>query len=95
MAIINRRKPATSGTDTWTVTAARRSLATIIDRALTDRPRTITPHGRPAVMMLSIADWERPTGRTGILAAFFAASPLPGSGLTIELPAGLPRETDL
>ncbi|MCC6626899.1 MAG: type II toxin-antitoxin system Phd/YefM family antitoxin [Chloroflexi bacterium] len=95
MAIINCRKPVPLGIDTWTLTATKAHLGEVIDRALGHGPQTITRHGRPAVVVLSVADWERLTGRTGTLAAFFAASPLPGSGLTIERPADLQREIDL
>jgi prevent-host-death family protein len=79
----------------WTMTAARTRFSAVIDRALTVGPQTITRHGQPAVVVLSLGDWRHLGGRAGSLAEFFAASPMPGSGLEIEPRGDLPRPIDL
>ena len=67
----------------WTVTEAKANLSEIIERAKSEGPQTITKHGRTAAIVVGIEEWKRKTHRVGNLAQFFAASPLPGSGLKI------------
>jgi prevent-host-death family protein len=80
---------------TWTVAEAKAKFSEVVDKARDVGPQTITTNGRAAVMVVSIAEWERRTRRPGNLAEFFAGSPLPGSGL--EAPRGKdgPRKADL
>ncbi len=82
-------------TSTWTVAAAKAKFSEVIDRAQTDGPQTVTRHGRSAVVIVSVAEWERATKRTGNLAEFFAASPLRDSGLVIQRRKDKPRPIDL
>ncbi len=79
----------------WPVAQAKARLSEVIERAQSDGPQTITRHGRAAAVVGSAAEWERKTQRQGTLADFFAASPLPGSGLEIERPQDGPREIPL
>lgn len=79
----------------WSVAEAKARLSEVIDRALRQGPQSITRNGRPAVVVVSSEEWARRTGRSGSLAKFFAASPLPGSGLEVERPQGGTRETEL
>ena len=80
---------------TWTVAEAKAKLSEVIDRARKRGPQTVTRNGRPAVVIVAAEEWERKTKRTGNLAEFFAASPLPGSALTIERSKDVAREIDL
>ena len=52
----------------------------------------ITRYGQETVVVVSIQEWERTTARHGTLADFFAASPLPGSGVVIERSTDGPRQ---
>src|SRR6266851_5980758 len=70
-----------SETAVWSVAQAKARLSEVIDRALKEGPQAITRNGRPAVVVVSIEEWARKTGRKGTLAEFFAASPLRGSDL--------------
>ena len=79
----------------WSVAEAKARLSEVIDCALNQGPQAITRNGRPAVVVVSSAEWSRKTERKGTLAEFFAASPLPDSGLDIERPQGGVRETGL
>ena len=47
-------------------------------------PQVITRDGASAVVIVSAEEWERKSIRSGTLADFFAASPLPGAGLVLE-----------
>jgi prevent-host-death family protein len=80
---------------TWSVAEAKARFSELIDRALADGPQTITRKGRKAVVVVSAEEWERKTTRKGTLADFFAVSPLPGSGLTVERTKDGPREIGL
>jgi prevent-host-death family protein len=79
----------------WSVAQAKARLSEVIDRALKEGPQAITRNGRPAVVVISIEEWVRKTGRKDTLAEFFAASPLRGSDLEIERAQGGAREVDL
>lgn len=79
----------------WTVVDAKAHLSQVIDEALSRGPQRITRNGRPAVIVVSMEEWERKTRRKGSLAEFFAASPLRESGLTVDRAKDDPREIDL
>ncbi len=79
----------------WSVASAKAHLSEVIDQALSDGPQMITRRDRPAVVVVSMQDWERRNRRAGSLADFFARSPLAGSGLVIERIRDAPREVDL
>lgn len=79
----------------WSVAQAKARLSEVIDRALEQGPQAITRNGRPAVVVVSSADWARRTRRKGTLAEFFAASPLPGAAIEIERPPGGARKVEL
>lgn len=82
-------------TNTWTVARAKARFSELIDRVAVDGPQTITRHGRTAVVVVSADEWERKSHRTGNLAEFFAASPLRGSGVTVERSTRRRRPVDL
>ena len=82
-------------TAVWPVAEAKARLSEVIDRALKQGPQAITRNGRPAVVVVSSEEWARRTARKGTLAEFFAASPLPGSGIEIERPQGGARKVEL
>ena len=82
-------------TQTWTVAEAKARLSEVIERAKSQGPQTITRHGREAVVVVAAEEWERKTGRKGNLAEFFAASPLRGSGLTLQRIPGRLRKSGL
>jgi prevent-host-death family protein len=89
------RKDMSERTAVWSVAQAKARLSEVIDRAMKQGPQAITRNGRPAVVVVSVAEWTRKTGRKGTLAEFFAASPLRGSGLEIERAPGGAREVEL
>ncbi len=66
---------------TWTVAEAKAKFSEVVEKARVGGPQTTTKNGRTAVVVVSAEKWERKTHRPGNLAAFFAESPLRGSGL--------------
>jgi prevent-host-death family protein len=80
---------------TWTVAEAKAKFSEVIARALTGEPQTITRNGRTTAVVVSAAEWERKTKRTGNLAEFFGSSPLHGSDVTVERVKDGPREIEL
>jgi prevent-host-death family protein len=62
----------------WTLAEAKARFSHVIEQARSG-PQTITCNGRPAVVVVSIEEWERRTSCVGNLVEFFAASPLRGS----------------
>ncbi|HEY2291629.1 MAG TPA: type II toxin-antitoxin system prevent-host-death family antitoxin [Thermoanaerobaculia bacterium] len=79
----------------WTLADAKAHLSEVVESALTKGPQVITRHGRKAVVVVAVEEWERKTRRQGTLADFFAASPLRESGLEIERLQDGPRDIDL
>ena len=79
----------------WTVAEAKARFSELIEQARSKGPQTITKHGRTAAVVVSAAEWERKSKRTGNLAEFFAASPLRGSGLEIKRRKDRPRKVEL
>ena len=76
--------PSASKEDTsWTVAGAKARLSEVIERAQS-APQTITRNGRPSVVVVSAAEWQRKTVRKGTLAEFLLDSPLRGADLDIE-----------
>ena len=79
----------------WTVAEAKAKFSEVVAQARAAGPQTITRHGRRTAVLVSAEEWERKARRTGNLADFFAASPLRGSGLTVERRADRPRAVEL
>jgi prevent-host-death family protein len=80
---------------TWTVAEAKAKFSEVVEKARVSGPQTITKNGRTAVVVVSAEEWERKTHRPGNLAAFFAESPLRGSGLKVPRKKHGPRPIDL
>ena len=79
----------------WTVAQAKAKLSEVIEQARTQGPQTITRNGRRTAVVVDAEEWKRKTQRSGSLADFFKASPLPGSGLKVRRAKDRLRTTDL
>lgn len=78
----------------WTVAKAKSQLSEVIERAQSV-PQTITRHGKPSVVVVSVDEWQRKTARKGTLAEFLLASPLRGTDLELERLHDQPRDLPL
>lgn len=65
----------------WPVADAKARLSELIENAIAAGPQTITRNGRPAAVVVSVAEWTRKSRRKGNLAEFLARSPLRASGI--------------
>ncbi len=80
---------------TWTVAEAKAKFSEVVEKARVGGPQTTTKNGRTAVVVVSAEEWQRRTRRPGNLAAFFAESPLRGSGLKAPRKKQEPRAIEL
>jgi len=79
----------------WSVAEAKARLSELLALAVSDGPQAITRRGREIAVVVSVDEWHKKSSRSGSLAAFLAASPLPGSGLDVERPDAPPRDAAL
>lgn len=78
----------------WSVAEAKAKFSQLIEQART-APQTITRNGRPAVVVVSVEEWQCRASRSGSLVDFLAASPLRASGLNVERSGERPRDIGL
>jgi prevent-host-death family protein len=81
--------------ETWSVAEAKARFSEVIDDARARGPQTITRNGKPAVVVVAAAEWERLARPAETLAEFFARSPLRGVDLDLERRRDRPRKVDL
>ena len=80
--------------ETWSVAQAKAKFSELIALAGSHGPQSITRNGKTAAIVVSAKECAR-KGRAGNLADFFAASPLPGSGLELTRLSGGLRDIEL
>jgi len=80
---------------TWQIQEAKNHLSEVVDLALKKGRQTITRHGRPAVVVLSMDEFKKLRSPANKLGDFFASSPLRGEKLDLKRRADKPRKTDL
>ncbi len=76
---------------TWQLQEAKAKFSEVVKLAA-DEPQQITVHGAPAVVLVSVDDYERLTKPKQNLADFLRDSPLYGLDLDFSRDKGLPRE---
>ncbi len=81
--------------ETWTVANAKARFSELIDKAKSEGPQTVTRNGKPAVVLVSVEEWEKKTARKGTLSEFFRNSPLYDSGIELVRLDHPPRKVDL
>lgn len=59
-------------TSRWSVQDAKNSFSAVVDAAVHGVPQTVTKHGKPAVVILSVNDYERLSQRSAIATPSFA-----------------------
>lgn len=93
--MVRQSDEASTESRAWTVAEAKAKLSEVIEQAITKGPQTITRHGKKAVCVVSVEEWERKTKRVGSLADFFSASPMGGETLKIDRMKDAPSEIEL
>ena len=79
----------------WQMQEAKNRLSRVVKEARRGKPQTITLHGSPAAVVLSIEQYQELTRSKTPLSRFFQTSPLRGTDLTIERSRDTGREVDL
>lgn len=79
----------------WPVATAKSQFSALLEQANSQGPQTVTRHGRPAVVVASVRDWEAKAKRSESLTDFLMNSPLRASGLKPRRLRGKWRKTDL
>ncbi len=79
----------------WQLQEAKNQFSLVVDNALTKGPQTVTRHGEPTVMVVSIAEFKRARKPKKSLAQMLLDSPLRGLDLDLERQKDFPREVDL
>ena len=78
-------------TGTWQLQEAKNKLSEVVDRAINDGPQIITRRGEKAVVVLSLADYQKLAAKQQKLSAFFRDSPLAGLDLDLQRDSSLSR----
>ena len=60
---------------TWQLQDAKNKFSALVDRAVADGPQIVTKHGRPAVVVLSVEEFERLAGPRPDFKEFLASFP--------------------
>lgn len=79
----------------WQLQEAKSKFSELIERALANGVQVVTRRGRKTVVILPFEEYERLTQHADSLVQFLLASPLPGSGLTIERDQSAPRQVEI
>jgi prevent-host-death family protein len=79
----------------WQLQEAKNRLSQLVNQATQDGPQIITVRGKPAAILLSIAEYQRLIQPRTKLTDFFQESPLCDVELDLERSADLSREVEL
>ncbi len=79
----------------WKLQDAKNQLSEVVDKACADGPQTITRHGVPAAVVLSVPEYRRLTRGDSSLVDFLRESPLAGVELDLRRARDVPREVEL
>ena len=82
----------------WSLQDAKARFSAVVDAALAGTPQEVTRRGRPAVVVVSAAQWQRTeaASRAAGLRAHLAALPdRPGTGDPFPRATVTPRDPDL
>ena len=80
---------------TWQLQDAKNQLSEVVRRTAIEGPQTITLHGRPAVVVLSFADYRRLSKPNQPLVEFLSNLPMKGLRLDLARDKTPARETEL
>ena len=77
----------------WQLQEAKNQFSLVVDNALTKGPQTVTRHGEPTVMVVSIAEFKRTKPRKKSILDLF--EPIRGLELDVTRDRSLPRDLKL
>ncbi len=77
----------------WQLQDAKNQFSLVVDNALSKGPQTVTRHGEPTVMVISVAEFKRIKSRKKSILELFA--PIRGLELDVTRDRSLPRDVKL
>ena len=80
---------------TWQIRDARANFSSLIDKAISEGPQTVTRNGKIVVVVVAAEQWEHRERRQIDLVEFFASSPLREEGIEVDRVRDYPRELGL
>lgn len=86
----------TMETSTWQLQHAKNRFSEVVDRAVSGTPQWVTRHGKPAVCVVSAADYQALIGREGRgVKEVLLGSPHPEVDLDFTRDKSVGREVEL
>ena len=79
----------------WQLQEAKNRLSHVVEQAREEGPQTITLRGKPAVVIVSVEEFNRLSAKQGKLSRFLACSPLCGFELDLERSRETGRDVQL
>lgn len=77
----------------WQLQEAKNQFSLVVDNALTQGPQTVTRHGEPTVMVVSMAEFKKAKRRKKNILELF--EPIRGLELDVTRDSSLPRDVEL
>ena len=77
----------------WQLQEAKNQFSLVVDNALTQGPQTVTRHGEPTVMVVSMAEFKKTKRKKKSILELF--EPIRGLELDVTRDRGLPRDVEL
>ena len=81
--------------ENWQIQKAKNHFSDLVRNAQEKGPQTITKHGKPEAVLLSMKDYCNLMKKQESLTEFFRRSPLHGTTLDLERRKDAGREVDL
>ena len=82
-------------TATWQLQEAKNRFSEVVEEAIKHGPQTVTKHGREAVVVISVEEYQHMKQPQKNLFQFFQDSPMYGVELDLTRSQELPRDIDL
>jgi antitoxin Phd len=79
----------------WQLQDAKAKFSELVERALAQGVQIVTRRGKNAVVVMPYDVYQRLTQHHESLSGFLMASPLAGSGISIERDRSLPRDIEI
>ena len=71
---------------------AKQQFSAVAEKAAGGQPQVVTKHGKPFVVILSVADWKKSQAPRRPLLEMFRSCPLDLTGLDLSRSRELPRD---
>jgi antitoxin Phd len=76
----------------WTLQDAKNRFSTVVDAALAGQPQLVTRRGKPAVIVVAVAEYERLTAQAGVARGSFVDHLISFPGNDVPRAKAAPRD---